>query len=227
METIGFNNSSRAFLSPILPNSPAAHKFGTRISAARKRVHGDDRFNKAAGLSLSPSSPTSGDPQIGTRISAARKGSTVFPRRGGPRQTNNDAPAVKLLSNVEKLRLLTKAEKAGLLSLAGELGLHFHRRKALASSKAEELGVLSAVTDPNTPTVLLALSLVGSCWAPPASICAGGECRGGCRAGRRGLGERRRWIGGIRCVKLRGEIAEMLRFAHVVLEISLFQIQMF
>ncbi|KAG0501530.1 hypothetical protein HPP92_001602 [Vanilla planifolia] len=160
-------------------------------------------------------------------LKLASAGSTVFPRRGGPRQTNNDAPAVKLLSNVEKLRLLTKAEKAGLLSLAGELGLHFHRRKALASSKAEELGVLSAVTDPNTPTVLLALSLVGSCWAPPASICAGGECRGGCRAGRRGLGERRRWIGGIRCVKLRGEIAEMLRFAHVVLEISLFQIQMF
>ncbi|KAG0501520.1 hypothetical protein HPP92_001592 [Vanilla planifolia] len=125
METIGFNNSSRAFLSPILPNSPATHKFGTRISAARK-------------------------------------GSTVFPLgEGGPRQTNNDAPAVKLLSNVEKLRLLTKAEKAGLLSLAESFGLSLSTVERLGLlSKAEELGVLSAVTDPNTPTVLLALSLV-------------------------------------------------------------------
>ena len=51
----------------------------------------------------------------------------MFPlREPGPREINNNsAPPIKLLSNVEKLRLLTKAEKAGLLS-AVEIKVYIH-----------------------------------------------------------------------------------------------------
>uniref|UniRef100_A0A0D3HW02 Uncharacterized protein n=1 Tax=Oryza barthii TaxID=65489 RepID=A0A0D3HW02_9ORYZ len=55
--------------------------------------------------------------------SGTRRGTTVYFPVGepGPRQTTSGkaaAPPVKLLTNVEKLRLLTKAEKAGLLGVA-------------------------------------------------------------------------------------------------------------
>lgn len=79
----------------------------------------------------------------------------------GPREINNSAPPVKLLTNVEKLRLLTRAEKAGLLSAAEKFGLSLSTVERLGLlSKAEELGVLSAATDPGTPGTLLSLSLV-------------------------------------------------------------------
>ncbi|OEL15275.1 hypothetical protein BAE44_0023706 [Dichanthelium oligosanthes] len=52
---------------------------------------------------------------------------------------------------MEKLRLRTKAERAGLsLSAVERLGL---------LSNAEELGALSAATDPGTPGALLSLAL--------------------------------------------------------------------
>ncbi|PKA59772.1 hypothetical protein AXF42_Ash011896 [Apostasia shenzhenica] len=98
--------------------------------------------------------------QKSTKLSATRKSSTtVFP---GPRPPNSSGPpAVKLLSNVEKLRLLTKAEKAGLLSLAESLGLSLSTVERLGLlSKAEDIGVLSAATDPKTPSFLLSLSLL-------------------------------------------------------------------
>ncbi|CAA6662941.1 unnamed protein product [Spirodela intermedia] len=76
-----------------------------------------------------------------------KKGSTVFPvGEPGPREVKGGGSPIKLLTNVEKLRLLTKAEKAGLLS-----------GTALQGGGA---GVLSAATDPGTPGALLGLSLV-------------------------------------------------------------------
>ncbi|XP_008805143.1 uncharacterized protein LOC103718212 [Phoenix dactylifera] len=98
----------------------------------------------------------------GTRVTGTRKGSTVFPLgEPGPREINNSAPPVKLLTNVEKLRLLTKAEKAGLLSAAEKFGFSLSTVERLGLlTKAEELGVLSAATDPGTPGTLLSLSLV-------------------------------------------------------------------
>jgi hypothetical protein len=67
--------------------------------------------------------------------------------------------AVKLLTNVERLRLLTKAERAGLLSAAERAGLSLSAVERLGLlSKAEELGALSAATDPGTPSALLALA---------------------------------------------------------------------
>ncbi|XP_074565705.1 uncharacterized protein LOC141822174 [Curcuma longa] len=101
-------------------------------------------------------------PKPANRVSAAKKGSTVFPvGEPGPRQFNTaNGPPVKLLANVEKLRLLTKAEKAGLLTAAENLGLSLSAVERLGLlSKAEELGVLSAATDPATPGALLSLSL--------------------------------------------------------------------
>ncbi|KAG6536798.1 uncharacterized protein LOC122008432 [Zingiber officinale] len=103
-------------------------------------------------------------PKPANRVSATKKGSTVFPvGEPGPRQFNtaNGSSPVKLLTNVEKLRLLTKAEKAGLLSAAENLGLSLSAVERLGLlSKAEDLGVLSAATDPATPGALLSLSLV-------------------------------------------------------------------
>jgi hypothetical protein len=91
---------------------------------------------------------------------------TVFPvgepgpRAAGTTTTKKAAPAVKLLTNVEKLRLLTKAERAGLLSAAERAGLSLSAVERLGLlSKAEELGALSAATDPGTPGNLLALAL--------------------------------------------------------------------
>ncbi|KAG6532417.1 hypothetical protein ZIOFF_006260 [Zingiber officinale] len=81
-------------------------------------------------------------------------------REPGPRQfdTANGSSPVKLLSNVEKLRLLTKA---GLLTAAENLGLSLSAVERLGLlSRAEEPGVLSAATDLATPGALLSLSLV-------------------------------------------------------------------
>ncbi|CAN6338692.1 unnamed protein product [Urochloa humidicola] len=100
----------------------------------------------------------------GTRRSGGTS-TTVFPvGEPGPRPataSGKKAPAVKLLTNVERLQLLTKAERAGLLSAAERAGLSLSAVERLGLlSKAEELGALSAATDPATPGALLALALL-------------------------------------------------------------------
>lgn len=81
------------------------------------------------------------------------------PRAGTTTSTGGGKKAVKLLTNVERLRLLTKAERAGLLSAAERAGLSLSAVERLGLlSKAEELGALSAAADPATPGALLALA---------------------------------------------------------------------
>ncbi|OEL18769.1 hypothetical protein BAE44_0020214 [Dichanthelium oligosanthes] len=108
------------------------------------------RLRVASMASQKGPKPTPKTVSSGTRRSG---GTTVFPLgEPGPRPATASGKApVKLLTNVEKLRLLTKAERAGLsLSAVERLGL---------LSKAEELGALSAATDPATPGALLSLAL--------------------------------------------------------------------
>ncbi|BAT13949.1 Os11g0460900, partial [Oryza sativa Japonica Group] len=95
-----------------------------------------------------------------------KKGTTVYFPLGepGPRQTTSwkaAAPPVKLLMNVEKLRLLTKAGTTVLLSAAERAGLSLSAVEWLGLLyKAEELEVLSAATDHGTPGALLGVALL-------------------------------------------------------------------
>jgi hypothetical protein len=71
------------------------------------------------------------------------------------------SPPIKLLTMVEQLKLLTKAKKAGLLLAAEKFGLSLSTIEKLGLlSKAEELEVLFAATDPGTQGGLRGLSLV-------------------------------------------------------------------
>ncbi|KAJ4781263.1 hypothetical protein LUZ62_017068 [Rhynchospora pubera] len=130
----------------------AVHSGSTMLSISAVKLRG-----------RSPSTISLAGQKSPVRVSAARRGTTVFPLgEPGPREINsNSAPPVKLLTNVEKLRLLSKAEKAGLLSAAENLGFSLAQVEKLGLlSKAEELGILSAATDPGTPSSLLGLSLL-------------------------------------------------------------------
>jgi hypothetical protein len=61
---------------------------------------------------------------------------------------------------VEQLRLLSKVEKAGILSPTEKLCFCLSKIESQGLlSKEEELGILSIVTDPNTPRALLNLAI--------------------------------------------------------------------
>ncbi|KAG6536714.1 hypothetical protein ZIOFF_001781 [Zingiber officinale] len=134
--------------------------FSAYQRAASVEEAGGAENNSSDGIA---SFPCTADESCGKEVMtpAAIKGSTVFPvGEPGPRQfdTANGSSPVKLLSNVEKLRLLTKA---GLLTAAENLGLSLSAVERLGLlSRAEEPGVLSAATDLATPGALLSLSLV-------------------------------------------------------------------
>jgi hypothetical protein len=85
------------------------------------------------------------------------------------RQRADDLPTPKLLARVEQLRLLSKLEELKLLSLLQNNGitLTFIEKSGLLET-AENLGLLSAAVDRNTPGKLFAAAFALFALAPAA-----------------------------------------------------------